>query len=456
MRALSKKRARAGFTLVELMVALVMGLIIAIAAVGLARTATTTFHEQARVSGMEMSIRSASERLRSDLLKASYMSTPNIHLDPRVARVPGTTVYRIDELKDLQGIYIDVGAGTAATQGAFTLATVHGLTPDDLYIAGNLTTDDSYRGQWIGAGSCGAGSAQLRLNGLADAAVGRLLSNASTAVLGAQAAFMPGENMNPPVTGKEYVVQVMDPRGCYQYMTVCKVSNGATANEVLLDLKGDPAYGILTPTELLGGLCGGRLMEEFSLAPVSRVRWYLAANTDARLTDPTYDGTGGANKFNLYRQLLAASVDFSNPTAAGSVVGPPELIAEYAVDMKFGLVVDDVLQAQPKDRIVNLDMDSSSAAISTWARRVNGTVLGQPGAQRIKSVRYRLAFRAPIPDRQTNLPMATGHPFLARYCTNSNDLATCKSWSRVRTIMSEVALINQAKIPLNPANNLPF
>ena len=77
------------FTLIELMISLVMGLIVALAAVALAKSSTTTFHEQARMSGVEMTLRSASERLRADLLKASYMSTPNIQLDTTIARIPG-------------------------------------------------------------------------------------------------------------------------------------------------------------------------------------------------------------------------------------------------------------------------------------------------------------------------------------------------------------------------------
>jgi prepilin-type N-terminal cleavage/methylation domain-containing protein len=87
-----KRRSRArrrGFTLVELMISLVMGLIVALAAVGLARSATTTFYEQARISGVEANVRAASERLRNDLSRASYMSTPNIQWDPRLATIPG-------------------------------------------------------------------------------------------------------------------------------------------------------------------------------------------------------------------------------------------------------------------------------------------------------------------------------------------------------------------------------
>ena len=83
---LKRTQAR-GFTLVELMVSLVAGLIVTIAVVGLARAATTTFFEAARISTVEANVRTAAERLRQDLSRASYMSTGNIKL--AVDQAPG-------------------------------------------------------------------------------------------------------------------------------------------------------------------------------------------------------------------------------------------------------------------------------------------------------------------------------------------------------------------------------
>jgi prepilin-type N-terminal cleavage/methylation domain-containing protein len=323
------RRARRGFTLVELMISLVMGLIIALAAIALAKSSTTAFHEQARMSGVEMTLRAASERFRADLMKASYMSTPNIHLDRRIARIPGAPPnYRVPALLDLQGLYVDVGAGQIRTQGTLNLATRlensggggSPLAPDDVYIAGNMTSDDMYRGQWVDVGSCPGAGARLRLSGLADPAVLRMYNGALAGpdqVKAAQAVFTPGERMTPPVLNKQYAVQVMDMRGCFHYLTVCAVSQGNDPNSVFVDLQGAGANSILTPDDTKD-TCGGRLMEEFSIAPVSRVKWYLSSQDehmvspapDPRLIDKVLDTPNGpgtaSNKFNLYRQLLAA------------------------------------------------------------------------------------------------------------------------------------------------------
>jgi hypothetical protein len=73
------------------MIALLMGVMVALAAVALSRAATTTFYEQARISNVESNVRTASERFRNDLARVAYMSTSNIQLDSKVARIPGKT-----------------------------------------------------------------------------------------------------------------------------------------------------------------------------------------------------------------------------------------------------------------------------------------------------------------------------------------------------------------------------
>jgi hypothetical protein len=51
-----------------------------------------------------------------------------------------------------------------------------------------------------------------------------------------------------------------------------------------------------------------------------------------------------------------------------------------------------------------------------------------------------MAFRAALPDRRADLPMASPAPYIARYNMNNGT-----DWARVRTVMSEVALLNQEK-----------
>jgi len=424
-----------GFTLVELMVSLVMGLIVALAAVGLARTATTTFHEQARSSVTEMSVRAAAERLRLDLMRISFMSTGNIQLDPKLARVQGADTpiarARFDELKELRGVRILVGDGTSA------VATLNGLKPDAIRITGNLTTDDAYSGQIMTGGTCTNGQ-KVRLDPVADAAVyelsGRNPTDKDQFVARGKAAFLPG--------GAQSLAQVTDAMGCTNYVPVCGVDSvastgGTWAIEVSIGGSGAVAQPVLYANTAAGSNlaanCGSSEGGKVTIAPVSQVRWGITATADALKPDPAIEPAG--LKYDLTRQQL----DWK-----GDNVGVAEVVAEYAVDLKFGITVDNPTTTPPASLAIHdLDSDNGSGDIDDITNKAT-TVAGQPGPQHVRSVRFRVATRTSLADRTKNLPLAT--PYLARYCVGAGPLASCAKWSRVRTIVSEVALHNQARM----------
>lgn len=419
----ARLHARRGFTLVELMVSLVAGLIIAIAVVGLAKTATTTFYEQARLASTEQSARAASERLRADLLRVGFMATGNVKLANRqVGRSPqGHWVAPqslTGALQDLAGIRIEPGASQPLAEGANNLSTRNNVSPDAITILGNMTTDDSYRGVW--RGSCGGG-ARIELNADADGAVRRLLSaaNPNQAI---QNAFV-------PVAGSQFLARVVDALGCQHFVVVASASAAGTKAEVCVT----DTPGILTPPQ---NNCGAREGYELVINPVQKVRWYVGANVDPVLApDPAVEDPTG--KFNIYRQML---------DVADAPAGPPEVVAEYAIDLKFGIVVDDPAAASPADRLQVFDFyTGKDAQIALWTQRARDTNPGLPGPQRVRSVRYRVATRAALPDRAGPLFITTAtSPYQPRYCVENQSLATCKRLARVRSISSEVALINQA------------
>jgi prepilin-type N-terminal cleavage/methylation domain-containing protein len=420
---------RRGFTLVELMVALVAGLIVTLAVVGLARTATRTFYEQARLSTTEGSVRNGAERLRQDLSRTSFMSTGNIHLarndstsvpfGQKISHVPGAvTPARYTALKDLQGLRIIVGGSAAAAP----LSVANGLNPDSLELTGNFTTDDSYRGKIEGN--------VITLNAVSDVAVARLIAGGdpNQAV---HNAFCPGTVA--PAATKPHMARVVDPRGCQHFVVISAVSGTSTGATITLAPPDSGGSPVLTPAQD-ESTCGANDQEEVTISPIQKVRWYLAETSDALKPDVAVEPKN--RKYDLSREILDAT------GAAIPAPGGPQVVAEYAIDLKFGLGVDDPALLPPASQR-NLDMDTDGALITDYTKAASLTLPGRAGPQRVRSVRFRLATRAALDDRRQDMKLIPLLPqYISRYCTEL-PLATCTKWARVRTIMSEVTLMNQ-------------
>lgn len=458
MTRAAQRRARArGFTLVELMVSLVAGVIIAIAVVGLAKAATTSFHEQVRLTTVEQSVRNAANRLRYDLTKVSFMGTgniqlasgPNVPYGHRVAvNGTGQAGARYGAItQNLQGIRIRVGKGQAATESPLGLASNNGLSPDELLVTGNLTTDDQYIGTWEPTGgSCGGG--QVTLRAAADPANARLINGNAQNVI----------NAFTPAAGSTFLARVVDEAGCQHFVTVNKAdaptATGPNAYATIDLCNGNDNTSVLwahlpdpTDTRLAGPKgtgCGVDPLGTVRISPLHRVRWFLAKNTDPLLDPPP--AVGGADAlFMLYRGFEDAS---------GTLIPAlTQIVAEYAIDLKFGIVVDDSSQVPPANvRVFDLDSDTQGEGgggpIDLWTNNASATTAGpgQPGPQRVRSVKFRVSTRSQLPDRTANLALLPGTPYITRYCLEGANPASCTKFARVRTIVSEVALINQARM----------
>src|SRR4051812_27995211 len=73
-------RAR-GFTLIELIVAITAGMFVAIAAFALSRQGSRFFQQEARIANAQFAATAGFERMRNDIARASFLSTPNIQRD---------------------------------------------------------------------------------------------------------------------------------------------------------------------------------------------------------------------------------------------------------------------------------------------------------------------------------------------------------------------------------------
>lgn len=435
MKALRRTRAR-GFTLVELTVSLVAGLIVAMAVVTLARSATNNFYEAVRVSATEQAVRVASERLRGDIARAGFMTTGNIKLADKSLGfstaghwVAPSTIVGTGSVAKLASIAVFPDGSKSKLSGAKALSKSNSFTPDRIEMTGNFTTSDSYRGRLEGA--CADGQ-RLLLNSSADAAMWRLIANAASADTAVKQAFRP--------TGKNGLARIVDQTGCQHYVQVVsagmKAASTTEAEVCVVDGQGNkPA--VKEPV----GSCGAFDGTEVTINPVQRVNWYVGLNADATLNGEA--DVAGTN-FNLYRQFYFVEDNVDKP-------GPAEMVAEKVVDLKFGLVVDDATVATRVgvyDYYTGKDND-----IARWSgvKPDDGTIdlpaaQNTPSPHRVRAVRYRLVTRAALPDRRAPFSDQTP-PFQSRYCMEEvDDYQTCKSLARVRVLTSEVALTNQARM----------
>lgn len=441
-----RRSSRRGFTLVELMVSLVAGLIIAIAVVGLARAATNTFYEQARLTGVEQTVRTAANRLRYDLTKVSFMGTGNIHL-ATLPNIPyghqvasqymvagGAGGRYVGSTENLQGIHIVANGSTAVDAQVLAFGGAPNFTmPDQIDIGGNMTTDDWYIGKWdtTGAGTCGGGTFIMRPT--ADPATERLVAGGVAANV--TNAFTPGP------AGTRHLARVVDSLGCQHYVQI-ESAGMSGANAIVNLCNAGDTMSLLPPGKARPG-CGAieNIEETLRISPFQRVRWRIAQNTPgfAALNPPAAIAPANST-FMLYREVL---------DAAGEVIPTlTQIVAEYAVDLKFGIAVDARETAAPPNNITVFDLDSPPANIDAWTKNASGTTLTtapptSPGPQRVRSVKFRVSTRAPLPDRNGPLAIIPSSPYITRYCI---DMPTCTKFSRVRTIVSEVPLINQARM----------
>ncbi|MGH7437242.1 MAG: PilW family protein [Polyangiaceae bacterium] len=457
---------RRGFTLIELTVALVAGLLVAMSVATLSHEATATFNEEVRISAAEATLRTAADRLRADLQRAAYMSTPNIEMDPSVARPFGqATPFLANPTQVLQSILYTPGTSTV-NGAALVLDAKNGISPASVDISGNLSSVDAFEVQTKNqVGAC----CQVLL-AASSPSIYRLL-NANGAGVPDPNADAELQNIFAPappvgtaaVTNAQFWVRYTDTvTGKSEYILTC---SAATANRIAgvittgttvqpyVFLDRCPLTGAQTQQTITNGNTGGTA----TVNPVVTARWQIvapgaaAANGGppaqdiAALDNSPMVAGADPNKYDLVRSLVDGNGNLLAQTT--------EIIAEYAVGLDLAFTVDNqagtsganpALQAYDFADPLNT---ANAASVSTLLNAPVGGGGGSKDPQRIRAVKFMIQTRAAIPDRTASIPVATGAgsgTFLYRYCMNPAGCAgNALQWARVRTIVSEVALTNQ-------------
>ena len=412
---------------------------------GLSREATRTFHEEARSSAAEASLRTAVDRLRSDLRRASFMSTPNIQSlnDPHLSRVPGQSATQgytgVAAINRLAGIHLNPSGTTNYTQVLSSIQTP-ALAPQVIDIGGNMTSADQFEVETVQVtGNC----TRITLSA-SSPALYRVMA------IGAANEALELNNIFQPDGASQFMVRLVDDTGRAQYLATCNEAPAAgftgTVAWVDVDNTNTPVR-TAQQTQTMGGVSampGGRAW----VNPVQVVRW--------EIIDAASEATAAAQYAALGRQsLVAGAVDPQKYDLVRSFVDATgvrvnatmEVVAEYAVDMSFAFSVDTGTATAPVMTTYAFDDTGDNTAAAD-----DVTTVATTKPQQIRTVRARLVTRAAQADRTLNIPV-TNYPvgnvtqaFMYRYClkdpcaTNDGSL----KWARTRTITTEVTVPNQS------------
>lgn len=145
-----RRRAAAGFTLIEMLVAVVAGAMTIATVYTLGAGSTRAFQEQNRVNQTQAAVRAAMEQVRRDVARAGFGATPdsgtNASNGDRGANPAGCTVTQAFRLV---GLDINDGAYTNELQ----LPAENVVQADGIVMTGNYATGDHYLVSEISGGT---------------------------------------------------------------------------------------------------------------------------------------------------------------------------------------------------------------------------------------------------------------------------------------------------------------
>lgn len=424
----SRRRGRAAFTLIEIMVALSAGVLVSMAAFALSKNATTFFQHEARISTAQLSLTLGLNRLTADLQRASFLSTANAKVDPMVCRGDWSTAQGLNSLAGVQ-----IKPGTLAGAGT-SQSGQNGLKPDQLIVGGSLDASEAFVVQCVL--SQGSAPALQLQTAQYDGAMARL-----------NASLGPGESLQSRLAlifAPGRFVQILDPSTGYKSYGVLGDAPNVTVNAGVATvlLKSSPGLP-QKPNSFCGMVkppaCGGGQIVSVVYRAKYDVRSLQGSGTPYATLVAAPPGIGAATGDTGRTELVRVELDASGAEVQSST----ELVAEYAVDLRFGLTV--------ASRVQETDYNPTTSTFKIGDPAIPGivddvaTTTATP--QLVRGVQVRLATRTRAPDRDTDVIPTND---------KSNDGRLLRflvpgaqpQYARVRTGYATVSLPNQGGFSL--------
>lgn len=430
-----RRRARhAGFTLVELMVALTGGLFVTMAVFVLSKQATSLYQSEARVSNATLGSIVGFERLRADIERAGFLTSPNVARDPKVCGVPDSAWpagAAGQNLKHLSSLWIEPTAPVPTQLAA------NGIAPDEITLAGSYASADQFP-------------------------TGPIFDDGATHTVTLQAGSGPmarlGFKMSDPATtrralllsvfGKGRALRIVDTAGREQYGTIEDVKEDIPAVQVS---KTAPPilYNAAQPTLK----CGIQGNGDKSLVNVVNFVRYSLVDVSTLTTNyaPIY-GTGPVPPSDTGRtELVREELDTKgDPILDSASKRTPEVISEFAVDLAFSVTVSQIVTSGSGTQLETLAMlpstDRSNWVGPAWGTNPASAAAANRGPQLVRVVRARLSVRSREADRLSNVATfgdGGTAPVMGGLYRFRVPAAGGPSFARVRTVQADIALRSQ-------------
>ena len=319
-RSHTHRRSRAGFTLLELMVAMTAGALVISSTYMITRSTTKYFREQQRISQTQGSLRNAMEKLRRDIARAGFCATPNSafagYTPPQVMGLPGP----FTAISMINANFPQVMAPVQTIDGI-------PLASDTLQLIGNYTTSNDYSARSDISGATQVVLDATKTNFIRDFQAGPPYATIASAGNPFQTAFLPGRMVGVESQGFRYfsaitaaapatatvsvattipVAEKVAPVSVMRYSLVANpfglapVAPGADANNVLMRQEVDAPGSAVA----VGGTVGHVIAENVIHFNVD----YIVNNAVRGATPVLAPATGGAAQGALAHTVFSAIV----------------------------------------------------------------------------------------------------------------------------------------------------
>ncbi len=397
---MSGRRGREGFSLVELMAALVAGLVAISAIYAVSSGSARHFHEQQRIAQTQMSLRMATTQLRADIARAGLFGTPNADASTTSNTAgcpsPADKVVSIEHLDDQDS-------------AAFPEYADNGIQFDRIRLVGNYATTGAY----MIAGAASATSVRLQTTwqsfrrDFVDPSSGTVDQDAF------KAAFRAG-----------------------RYLHVRTLQDTSVFSPIAAPIYSDDTdlrVNVQTPMPITSACMPG-LGDGATVAPLSRIEYAVVdprvAASELGALDSAMDTTL-ENQLGLRPAVLVRREVPFNCTGASCtpIAGTTRVVLEYVADFDLSFVMD--TQTDPTQ--------PPTLVVTNSATTVNAN------PERVRSVIVTLSARTPGVVPQFAFANRDGGPL-----TRFRPLAggSVEGAARVRTVQTEIFLPNLVPSPM--------